>query len=332
MNFVDKKIRANLYSHISDEGMYKTEDEGMIREHGEPKLIPSWTAVDELDLIVLKNLSRYLSDALLQNNAYVLLTDHLEYWAWTAAYASQYIPMESKYGEFLRDYYNLIQLVLLQERHQNLDFETQRKVEALNRSIGDFARSNVLKFVTLNSFPVWEGLLRRACEAVRQDGKAIERVEFENARVDVNPVGKTRVRLGQVVRIWQWYEATPIARKALSLVDDLERYDLDRLASMYGNIEADEEEDGFIDILVNIRNSNLHGENWTALIGAIVLNLISLLIWEIAPTSRFQQRTYALRKQSRGDVEDLKEEHLEFAFGEGMTDIPSGTAVNLYPI
>lgn len=334
MNILDREIRENLYRHNPGKtGLAKTEDEGMVMLGGETKLIPFWANVDEFSIPLLRNLSSYLSDALLRKDAYVLLPDHLEYWSWSAAYASHYIPLESTFGWLLRDYYKLVQIVLLPHRHLKHDFDTRREIEALNRSLSGLAHSNSIKLVTLSLFPILEGLVRRFCPQIELDGKASERIDFDNVGEDLQPIGVDgRVSLGPALHIWQWFNASPRARMVLTKLDNVERYNLSKLAIMYGNIEENHGTTSFIDSIANIRNANLHGENWTGLIRAIILNLISLLIWDIAPTSNYEIRREVLRSRIYGEFSNVAKKHMDLIFDPLDWGATSGDPTNLYPV
>lgn len=276
----------------------------------------------ELEVDDFRRLPLYLSDAVLTSNQILVPGDHYLYWGWTGAFfryltgrhpwghrmfhtagstAGQgSIPRKSSvsrpsrnapfvwgenYRPVLRDFFTLLHNMLLPIREGQYPMELKKRFYHLNPSFLGVQRDFGLKYATSVGFSVLEGLVRRRCDDLNEDGSV-----KSGASPHQFPSGNRLSNIGaatlfQALDLWKSQSSTsPIVKKTLEEIDDLnqQKYSKSDLTSKFRGLDRSELDkfDSFFWALYKQRSSNIHGEDSTMVIGSIVVTLCCLALWD----------------------------------------------------
>ena len=280
--------------------------------------------IHRVDLEVLQELPRYLSDTVISKQLPIGLVgpDHYSYWAWTAAVVSfvqdEYAMMGSEpedfespfnpFSDFLSEYYSLVHLVLLPIKHQGMDSRTKVYFSSMNPSVGKLDEKQVLRFAGNNGFRLLEGLVRRHSNSINLDGtpKSEElpiKKPWESTDDEEPPeysASEDFLDYSDELHIWRKYSTSDEAvEDTLDYINNLDRdnLDADDLLRKFGKDNDTKSEikkqtnhtKNFFDILAKKRNYALHGRGSTQISGVLVLNLCSLLFWDAISNSDYEE-------------------------------------------
>lgn len=278
--------------------------------------------IHELSIDDLRRLPRYLTDAVLQPNRILVPGDHYLYWAWTGAFfryltgkhpaggwmfhsagpppgmegvphssmesrVSKYGPhvWGEKYKPVLEDFFTLLHMMLLPVRELSRSLESRARLYSLNPSYLGIQKDLGLKFATGSGFSILEGLLRRRCEQLDDDGILKSGCGPINLPHTTLHDGN-RVYLFEALLLWKDHNAGPVVQQTLDEIDDATRYDLNKLTRKFSGLSQNDiahrnlSRDSLLKGIKEQRNYNIHGEDSTMAIGAIVLTLCCLLLWD----------------------------------------------------
>lgn len=188
-----------------------------------------------------------------------------------------------------------MQFNLLSIRQDHLDRRISDFIFQMNPSIRA-ARSEGLRLASTLGFSILQGLIRRHCTRLRAsgglDGAPIQnpnwRDKDERCIDDQNRLHKPNYF--DELKIWENYQASEEVSATLREIDNLERYDIDNLSNkMIGIDQVDDHDKGFLFVIKNQRNANIHGQFDSRVIGSVVLILCCLLIWDFVDVSTFEE-------------------------------------------
>jgi hypothetical protein len=225
-------------------------------------IIPENVDVNELNLFELKCLSFYLSDAIIMPSAASTTTwDHFNYWAWTAAVASQ-MGIHTKTDMDITDFQYSVHLGLLPIR-----VARPRQNPTLDAVITDNER-----LLLLSALTVLEGLICNIGDILTEEGIAKTQIAAtwkprdENGDLRYINNGSQVHNYHDILQIWKEYEASRLASIVLKYINNLKRYRQDSLRSKFENSigiineEISDETYNFLRIIGKNRNFNLHGQ------------------------------------------------------------------------
>ena len=234
--------------------------------------------IPELELDELRLLGKHLTDVIMKPDTRLggLGPDHLAYWAWTADFAHYTLIEQQEREEYrliLLDFETLIDFVSLSFR------------DIMHPQIPTSLMTSGLRFVGGAGFPLLEGLIRRRCEEVSLDGS----VQFESEDKQVEVAGRQRegpinndreapLQLDHLLHIWMKSGATEEVKQLLEDIDG--GYEPGQIGKKFPDADTDKFSEGFFRVLFDQRNYNLHGEGSTQTVGAVILNLCCMVIWD----------------------------------------------------
>jgi len=267
-------------------------------------------------------------------------TDHYQYWAWTATYADNYFDSDTNLNSILSDFKVLVNMMLLPVVQSTLSTNTQRFIENTNPSISGVQKYKGLKMATSAGFPVLEGLLIRhldelddlngklsSSEAPKEGNYKITTRGFHTEEVSPNPY---RPNYFQKLQMWMSNTQSADTKQALYAIDglesqftekigevdltDLDRSDFDRYdhsnliknlrGVTKGNLKGDAE--SLLHAISDLRNANIHGSDSTLAIGAIIMNLCCLAIWDNVEEDGFsKERDETLSRINTAPITDM---------------------------
>lgn len=272
-NMIQDKGVENIITGINNSTFLLTEDQ----------------PVHSFSLSTLRRFPRYLCDAILIPHTTAISYDHHLYWGWTAAYISysetQDQETDTDMMSLMQDFYSLIHLCLLPVRQSTMDQRVSQFIQSMNPSLQGIEHQG-FSLASSTGFSLLEGFVRRHCEDLQADGgltvDSIEDPSWRSTPVE-NPIYHDKLQ------IWKEREASQKVAQSLREIDDLNRYDQNLLARKIGGGEQSvERRNNFLSVLSDQRNSNIHGEISTQVIGPVVLNLCCLLIWDRIEDEEFE--------------------------------------------
>lgn len=290
--------------------------------HGDIGNIQGRKPMHTLEVDDFRRFPLYLSDAVLTSTQILVPGDHYLYWGWTGAFfryltgkhpwghrmfhtagstAGQgAIPEKSfvsrpsrnapfvwgeNYRPVLRDFFTLLHNMLLPVREGEYPMELKKRIYHLNPSFLGVQRDFGLKYATSVGFSVLEGLVRRRCDDLNEDGSV-----KSGASPHQFPSGNRLSDIGsatlfQALDLWKSQSSTsPVVRQTLQEIDDLslQKYSKSDLAAKFRGLDRSELDkfDSFFWALYKQRSSNIHGEDSTMAIGSIVVTLCCLTLWD----------------------------------------------------
>lgn len=285
-------------------------------------ILNNYHEIYELEYPELLELPRYISDAVLRCSPPRVTQDHFLYWGWTAAYLSEHPKSEQENFEKLaREFFSLIHVMLFKIRHINsrifytragittpiegemISWEDAWKtIEWGNPSLRHLT---VLpdRYATTTGFAVLEALICHHSKHLTNEGKP-----SQDVRSPWRPPDKELLRKGESIsyhdrlQIWRHYDAQDETADSLAQINDLTRYDTNNLSSNIEGVEdiIDEETrstQNFLRVLADQRNSNLHGQLHTRIMGTLVTSLCCLLIWDLLPQDDFEKHRDAVKEK-----------------------------------
>ncbi|WP_418282083.1 hypothetical protein [Halorubrum sp. DTA98] len=278
--------------------------------------------VHELEVDDFRRLPLFLSDAVLSSNQILVPGDHYLYWGWTGAFFRYLtakhpwghrmfhtagssagrgnIPVKSsvsrpsrnapyvwgeEYRPVLRDFFTLLHNMLLPVREGEYSMELKKRFYHLNPSFLGVQRDFGLKYATSVGFSVLEGLVRRRCDALNDDG-TVKKGYGSHQFPSGNKLNNVRsATLFQALDLWKSQNNTlPIVKQTLKEIDDLTqtKYSYSKLANKFRGLDEKELKkfDSFFWALYKQRSSNIHGEDSTMAMGAVVVTLCCLALWD----------------------------------------------------
>lgn len=234
--------------------------------------------IPELELDELRLLGKHLTDVIMKSNTRLggLGPDHLAYWAWTVDFA-HYTLIEQQEKEEYR-------LILL-DFETLIDFVSLTFQDIMYPQFPTSLMTSGLRFAGGAGFPLLEGLIRRRCDEVTLAGS----VQFESEDKQVEVPGRERegpitnerehpLQLDHLLHIWMKSGATDVVKHLLEAID--EGYEPGQVGKKLPDADTNKFSEGFFRVLFDQRNYNLHGEGSTQTIGAVILNLCCLVIWD----------------------------------------------------
>lgn len=280
--------------------------------------------VHKLTVDDLRRFPRYLCDALLKPNRILIPGDHYLFWAWTGAFfryltgkpsagdwdfhsagpppGMEGVPIQSmesrpgrygphiwgeKYKTVIEDFFTLLHMMLLPIRELSRPTETRAQIYSLNPSYLGIQKDLGYKFATGSGFSILEGILRRRCKEVDQNGIVKSGHGPLNLSHRGNPIGEGgRVYLYDALMLWKEENASPLVEQTLEEIDDVSRYNINSLVLKFGGLEYNDlthhhlSSPSLLKGIKEQRNYNIHGEDSTMAIGAIVLTLCCLALWD----------------------------------------------------
>lgn len=253
-------------------------------------LTPDHISYHELSLSTLRKLARFLTDAIIRPSAAVATSvDHFQYWAWTAAVASEVLEKD---GENLKvsDFQYTVHTALLPIR---LPFSTNHPWMAALSS--DSERLELLSGLT-----VLEGFICHFGESLTPDGTARKLItqrwkpKQEGSYLVIGN-GQPVHKYHDILQIWCQEDAGDQVSQVLSEINNINRYDMDSLKWKFeDSVDLIDEEinDGtnnFLRIVGKHRDFNLHGQISTRTLAPVVLNLCCLYIWDMIEQSTYDE-------------------------------------------
>lgn len=225
----------------------------------EPVLLPVGVFPHNLSLEMLRYLPRFLIDSLICSDPWLFLPDIRMYWAWTKVCIDTGDLLNSLPGDhalsdspqMISDLRSLLKLSLVEDRM----FRNQRPHRDVVSPWDIVAATRYL------AFGVLEGVARRRCEQISNEGTWIEEdLTFEKSEYDTGYSG--------ILRLWrdQNTKENGATQVALEELDNLDR-SRPSLPTYRNSLERKNPEildkddiDGFFDILRHARNHTLHAE------------------------------------------------------------------------
>ena len=297
----------------------------------ETHILNRWDNIYELSHKNLRQLSKYLSDAILRTSPPRISYDHFVYWGWTAAYITEHPISESDpFEDLVSEYLSLVHIMLFKLRHiysrifyapgglhANIDGreitweEAFRTIEWGNPSIQHLT---VLpdRYAASTGFAVLEGLINiHSSHISTETGHLISEVSSPWHPHQSSLKGEHTYH--DKLQSWRYHAASPETKSALSLIDDLSRYETDVLrANMAGIEDILKEEQNttnhFLRVIAKQRNLNLHGQLPTRVIGTLITTLCSLVIWDIVPDSDFEQHRESVLEKVKNQENEAYED------------------------
>lgn len=275
--------------------IFETPDGEMVKKTGT-------LSIYGMSLSQLRDFPEYLSDAVLQPNRILIPTDHHLFWSWTAGFANFYFDSQ-ELKPIQQDFNTTVHMMTLPLRQYLMDDRVEDFIYDMNQDVEGIQQYWGLKFATSIGFSVLEGLVRRRCEQLEDDGKIKEgsgtlEVPTRHIRHDDRNNCAT---LYEALWIWKEEQSdiSPHVKSTLDHIDDLDNYDVDCLTNKFRGLEREELEkyDSILWGLYSQRNRNLHGEDSTMAIGAVVLNLCCLVLWDTVEDSEFEEKRRELLSQ-----------------------------------
>jgi hypothetical protein len=304
--------------------------EVQVFENGRIGNVHGKVPIHELVVADFRRLPRYLTDAVLKPDRVLVPGDHYLYWAWSGAFfryltgkhpagswmfhsagpppGMQGVPHTSsesrpskygphvwgeKYKPVLEDFFTLLHMMLLPVREVSKAIEARAQLYSLNPSFLGVQKDLGFKFATGSGFSVLEGLLRRRCDPLNEDGILKPGHGPINLPHTTLNAGQ-RVYLFEALLLWKQHTAGPLVEQTLSEIDDVTRYDVTKLTQKFGGLSQTDLSHGGLPVdsllkgIKEQRNYNIHGEDSTMAIGAIVLTLCCLILWDELNESNIQ--------------------------------------------
>jgi hypothetical protein len=280
--------------------------------------------IHELNVDDLRRFPRYLCDAILKPNRILIPGDHYLFWAWTGAFFRYLtgkhpgghwhfhsagpppgingVPRQSmesrpgrygphiwgeKYKTVLEDFFTLLHMLLLPIREISRPTESRAKIYSLNPSYLGIQKDLGYKFATGSGFSILEGILRRRCKEINENGIVKSGHGPLNLSHKSHPIGEGgRVYLFDALMLWKEQNAGPLVEQTLDEIDDVSRYNINSLVMKFGGLDyndlthRDLNSPSLLKGIKEQRNYNIHGEDSTMAIGAIVVTLCCLVLWD----------------------------------------------------
>ncbi|MBB6645291.1 hypothetical protein [Halobellus ruber] len=265
----------------------------------------------ELSLGELRELARILTDLVVNSPENPQTLDHIQYWAWTAAFASttqQRLPrkLNSSMGDFL----DLVALkvstmrrakilhLIMNKRVEDQEIPSDLLLFQLAASFDPLIFGNYLfvdRIASTMGFSVLEGLIATRCSDLDSETGEL------TADVDVTWYdGENQLNKGEnpnihkKIQIWREFGSSEEVGSIIDQINQLDRYNTDVLTGTFQGVESRVyEELGETNHLTRViakqRGDNIHASRSTRSIGTIVLNLCSLLIWDMILPDVFER-------------------------------------------
>ncbi|MFD1563096.1 hypothetical protein ACFR99_06005 [Haloarchaeobius amylolyticus] len=255
--------------------------------HSNIRLIDEYDLLN-LDIDQLRILGKYLTDVIMKPQTRIggFGPDHLAYWAWTTDFA-YYTLLEkqekTEYRGILLDFETLIDFVILS--FQN----------SMNTQVPTSLMTSGLRFAGGAGFPILEGLVRRRCDEISLDGSVNfesddKKLEIPGRRGSISNDRDRPLQLDHILHIWMNSGASTRVQELLEDIDT--GYGPGQIGMKFPDANTDKFSEGYFRVLFDLRNYNLHGEGSTQTVGAILLNLCCLLLWDaITETEFFDARS-----------------------------------------
>lgn len=308
-------LNDNLKQLIKNSEKIKTEQDFEPEGHFiDPDLHLTSTEDDlyEFSYEELLCLPRYLSDIVLKTSPPRISADHFLYWAWTAAYIAEHpLSDEEDFKKLIREYLSLVQFMLLKRRllysylFYNRDgFGTEINGQRISWSqvwnVIEWENPGIHqvpflsdRYAATTGFAILDGLINaHSSDLSTKNGELVNEIQSPwHPKRDV--LHKGNITYHDKLQTWRHHAASPPTKHTLSMIDDLKRYDPNKLhANMTGLEDIVDTElkstNHFLRVIARQRNDNLHGQQTTKIIGALVTTLCSLLIWDALSAERFE--------------------------------------------
>jgi hypothetical protein len=279
-----------------EEFLDATEEQQVIRDEGvenifsfqqdSAALLPESSSIHDLTYEQLVQFSRCLIDSLLMPRPNIILLDNQMFWGWVAAVTSSRSSSMDKFRTPIDDFYLMVHLCLLSKRQNMLDSRISNFMQSMNKSLAGVEGAGYDLASTMG-FSVLEGLVRRHCDILTQDGN-----------LDREPISEPSWRYQEVespsyydeLQIWLNIESSEYVRDSLSDIDDFSRYESSHLEE---KIESGDGEiadyDNLLYFISQQRHSNVHGELSTRVIGPVIITLCSLVLLDTMTEDEFEE-------------------------------------------
>jgi len=267
-------------------------------------LLQSASLIHNLSLPTLQKLPKYLIDILVNPSATFAVTiDHFEYWAWTAAVASNLEESPIDIG-------NLNSLIHF------ASFPIRVTPSAVHPNP---AVSGILmhrwNLIQVASFPILEGIISEYIEPLSQsESSIVAEQEIQCTWAPSHKVsdwnkGDSVNGYHHLVQIWRKYGTeSDITESVLDEINNLEQYEMSSLRWKFDDSDKvlnEELKDGtsnFLRLVVKYRNENLHGESEESRIAPLLLTVCCVALWDIISEYNYPE----LRKRT---IQNIKMKH-----------------------
>lgn len=170
-------------------------------------------------------------------------------------------------------------------RELSRSLEERAEIYSLNPSFLGIQKDLGLKVATGSGFSILEGLLRRRCEQLDDNGKlrsGYGPISLPHRTVEDGD----RLFLFDALQLWMNHNAEQVVKETLDEMDDVTRYDVAKLTEKFRGFRKEHTEHdnlprgSLLKAIKEHRNYNIHGEDSTMALGAIVLTLCCLILWD----------------------------------------------------
>ena len=334
-------FEIDLFSERIEEHIEEAQQERGSVDNGEDSFRPylrkrvvlSDRSAHMLSLDELRYFPKFLCDVTLRTPDAEINEDHFQYWAWTGCmmaihnhiqtvgddYSS--FVMTSFDSDILRDMSTLLQLGLIMKREESVialgaDMPTYL-TRRYNPSYGAIFTDS-FRIVTRMATSILEGLLRRRCKALNDDGTLadsfqnildLEEMEERGQEVGegLREVVEEKERIasyvnGNTAYLWEalpmWHNeyTEPATREALNGIstfsdevkENMESLLGDYMETIMDNLEQYDSEDNFFAFLNQVRNPVAHNQQIYHSLGSIFVNLCCMVYWDQFPDAFYE--------------------------------------------